>query len=177
MIGLKAREEPSTHRTRRADLGRPLQGRLWGWGAAVALLLCCSLRFAAADRPVDDVLPAWVLGALQQAAKLLATRDAQGRLQETPPVIPAFDASPNASGLLATFQPEGETQTASNAFKCADIGKVKGPILRGLAARAPYFHNGSAATLDEVVAFYDTRFQLNLTRQEQADLVAFLRAL
>ncbi len=31
--------------------------------------------------------------------------------------------------------------------KCADIGKVKGPILRGLAARAPYFHNGSAATL------------------------------
>jgi len=31
--------------------------------------------------------------------------------------------------------------------KCADIGKVKGPILRGLAGRAPYFHNGSAATL------------------------------
>jgi cytochrome c peroxidase len=32
--------------------------------------------------------------------------------------------------------------------KWADIGKVKGPILRGLASRAPYFHNGSAATLD-----------------------------
>src|SRR6266849_1617228 len=30
---------------------------------------------------------------------------------------------------------------------CADIGKLKGPILRGLAGRAPYFHNGSAATL------------------------------
>jgi hypothetical protein len=61
--------------------------------------------------------------------------------------------------------------------KCADIGRVKGPILRGLAARAPYFHNGSAATLEEVVAFYNDRFQLNLTGHEQADLVAFLRAL
>jgi cytochrome c peroxidase len=29
--------------------------------------------------------------------------------------------------------------------KWADIGKFRGPILRGLAARAPYFHNGSAA--------------------------------
>jgi cytochrome c peroxidase len=41
---------------------------------------------------------------------------------------------------------------------CADIGKVKGPILRGLAARAPYFHNGSAPTLQAVVEFYDQRF-------------------
>jgi cytochrome c peroxidase len=31
--------------------------------------------------------------------------------------------------------------------KFADVGKFKGPILRGLAARAPYFHNGSAQTL------------------------------
>jgi cytochrome c peroxidase len=33
-----------------------------------------------------------------------------------------------------------------------------GPILRGLAARAPYFHNGSTATLMDVVNFYDERF-------------------
>src|SRR5262249_38428518 len=33
--------------------------------------------------------------------------------------------------------------------KWADIGKFKGPILRGLAARAPYFHNGSAASFEE----------------------------
>ena len=38
--------------------------------------------------------------------------------------------------------------------KWADIGRFKGPILRALAARAPYFHNGSAATLEEVVEFY-----------------------
>ena len=61
--------------------------------------------------------------------------------------------------------------------KWADIGKFKGPILRGLIARAPYFHNGSARTLGDVVDFYDTRFAIGLTRQEKADLVAFLGSL
>src|SRR6516162_5456448 len=61
--------------------------------------------------------------------------------------------------------------------KCADIGKVKGPILRGLAARAPYFHNGSAATLSDVVEFYNQRFGIGLTAQQKADLVAFLNSL
>ena len=60
---------------------------------------------------------------------------------------------------------------------CADIGKVKGPILRGLAARAPYFHNGSAATLPDVVEFYNQRFNIGLTAQQESDLVAFLSAL
>jgi cytochrome c peroxidase len=61
--------------------------------------------------------------------------------------------------------------------KWADIGKFKGPVLRGLAARAPYFHNGSAATLAEVISFYNTRFNLNLSAQQQADLGAFLATL
>lgn len=60
---------------------------------------------------------------------------------------------------------------------CADLGKVKGPILRGLAGRAPYFHNGSAATLNDAVEFYNQRFNLNLTEQQKADLVAFLQTL
>ena len=60
--------------------------------------------------------------------------------------------------------------------KCADIGKTKGPILRGLAARAPYFHNGSGATLMDVVNFYDKRFNIGLTAQERADLAAALNA-
>jgi cytochrome c peroxidase len=57
------------------------------------------------------------------------------------------------------------------------VGKIKGPILRGLAGRAPYFHNGSAATLLDVVNFYNTRFALNLTEQQKTDLVAFLKTL
>jgi hypothetical protein len=60
---------------------------------------------------------------------------------------------------------------------CADIGKLKGPILRGLAARAPYFHNGSAATLADVVEFYNQRFSIGFTKQQKADLVAFLSSL
>ncbi|HUH83396.1 MAG TPA: hypothetical protein VLX85_02240 [Stellaceae bacterium] len=60
---------------------------------------------------------------------------------------------------------------------CADIGKLKGPILRGLAARAPYFHNGSAASLRDVVDFYDQRFSIGFTEREKSDLVAFLRTL
>ncbi|MFO0701312.1 MAG: hypothetical protein U0236_18990 [Nitrospira sp.] len=61
--------------------------------------------------------------------------------------------------------------------KWADIGKFKGPILRGLAARAPYFHNGSAATLKEAAEFYNARFSMGLTHQEIADLAAFLSVL
>ena len=44
-----------------------------------------------------------------------------------------------------------------------DIGKFKGPVLRALAARPPYFHNGSADTLEQVVDFYETRFHMGLT--------------
>jgi cytochrome c peroxidase len=57
------------------------------------------------------------------------------------------------------------------------VGKIKGPILRGLSARAPYFHNGSARTLLDVVHFYETRFGLALTPQQESDLVAFLSSL
>ena len=60
---------------------------------------------------------------------------------------------------------------------CADIGKTKGPILRALAARAPYFHNGSAKTLRDAVEFYDSRFHLALSEQQKQDLVAFLQTL
>jgi cytochrome c peroxidase len=61
--------------------------------------------------------------------------------------------------------------------KFADIGKVKVPVLRGLAARAPYFHNGSALTLSDVVNFHDLRFGIGLTAREKGDLIAFLGAL
>lgn len=61
--------------------------------------------------------------------------------------------------------------------KCADIGKMKGPILRGLAGRAPYFHNGSAATLLDVVNFYNQRFNIGLTPAQISDMAAFLQTL
>jgi hypothetical protein len=61
--------------------------------------------------------------------------------------------------------------------KWKDIGRFKGPTLRALATRPPYFHNGMAADLPAVVDFYNDRFQIGLTAQEKADLAAFLRAL
>jgi cytochrome c peroxidase len=59
----------------------------------------------------------------------------------------------------------------------SDVGKFKVPNLRGLAARAPYFHNGSQPNLAGVVQFYDKRFQIGFTPQEVTDLTNFLQAL
>jgi hypothetical protein len=59
----------------------------------------------------------------------------------------------------------------------ADLGKFKTPTIRGLAARAPYFHNGIAETLEDVVRHYETHLGFVYTDQERADLVAFLNAL
>jgi cytochrome c peroxidase len=59
----------------------------------------------------------------------------------------------------------------------SDVGKFKPPVLRGLAGRAPYFHDGSATNLTGVVEFYNTRFNINYTPQQIADLVAFLQTL
>jgi cytochrome c peroxidase len=58
-----------------------------------------------------------------------------------------------------------------------DLSKFKVPTLRGAAARAPYFHNGSARTLRDVVRHYSERRGFGFTRQEEDDLVAFLNAL
>jgi cytochrome c peroxidase len=61
--------------------------------------------------------------------------------------------------------------------KWSHIGRFKGPMLRNLAPRAPYFHNGFAADLDAVVDFYNDRFHIGFSRQDKADLANFLRAL
>jgi cytochrome c peroxidase len=96
------------------------------------------------------------------------------------------DASRRTPDLpLYTFRNKttGETVSVTDPGRALisgrwkDIGKFKGPILRGLSARAPYFHNGSAADLEAVVDFYDQRFQIGFTAQEKADLIAFLRTL
>jgi hypothetical protein len=88
--------------------------------------------------------------------------------------LPVFTLKNKATGdTVKTTDPGRALITGS----WADIGKVKGPILRGLASRAPYFHNGSAGSLADVLTFYDKRFNIGFTAQEQADLIAFLNAL
>ena len=69
-----------------------------------------------------------------------------------------------------------------------DKGAFKTPTLRNIAASAPYFHDGSAKTLEAVIEYYDKggiknpslskeMKPLNLTAQERADLAAFLKSL
>lgn len=61
--------------------------------------------------------------------------------------------------------------------KWEDLDHFKSPSLRGLAARAPYFHNGIAATLKDVVVHYERALNFHFTDREREDLVAFLEAL
>ncbi|HET7785098.1 MAG TPA: c-type cytochrome, partial [Myxococcales bacterium] len=49
--------------------------------------------------------------------------------------------------------------------------------LKGVWQHPPYFHNGSAATLDAVVSTYNTRMSLGLSASQQADLVQYLKSL
>jgi len=61
--------------------------------------------------------------------------------------------------------------------RCVDVGSIVMQQLRGLAARPPYFANGSAKNLREVVDFYDRRFDMKLSEAEKDDLVNFLGVL
>jgi cytochrome c peroxidase len=88
--------------------------------------------------------------------------------------LPVYTVECIATGVTVQVTDLGRALISG---KCADIGKLKGPILRGLAARAPYFHNGGAATLDDAIQFYNQRFNLSLTPPQKADLVAFLKTL
>jgi cytochrome c peroxidase len=88
--------------------------------------------------------------------------------------LPVFTLLNNATGETVQTTDPGRALITG---KWADIGKVKGPILRGLASRAPYFHNGSAATLADAIRFYEMRFNIRFTPQEKADLIAFLNSL
>lgn len=66
---------------------------------------------------------------------------------------------------------------ALSTGKWADLGRFRAPPLRGLAARAPYFHDGQARTLRDVINHYDARLALALTDPQKRDLEAFLGAL
>jgi hypothetical protein len=61
--------------------------------------------------------------------------------------------------------------------RCADVGKITLQSMRGLAARAPYFSNGSAADLRGVVDYYEQRYNIGYTEQEKQDLVNLMEAL
>lgn len=97
--------------------------------------------------------------------------------------------------------PPSNTGLMSVTADPADMGRFRTPTLRNIATTAPYMHDGSIATLDDVVQFYaaggrlipqgalnagdgranplkDPRLSgFSITAVERADLVAFLEAL
>jgi hypothetical protein len=89
------------------------------------------------------------------------------------PDLPLFRITCDSGRVVYTQDPG----RALISGKCADAGAIVVQQLRGLAARAPYFSNGSARTLRDVVDFYDRRFAAGYTEREKTDLVNFLRVL
>ena len=91
------------------------------------------------------------------------------------PDLPRYRVQSRRTGQIVTTTDLGR---AAITGWFTDLNKLKTPSLRGLAARAPYFHNGSAATLVDVInAYEDAGFQYHFTEAEKADLVAFLESL
>jgi len=66
---------------------------------------------------------------------------------------------------------------ALRSGRWADMDRFKVPSMRGLSARAPYFHNGIAASLEDVVVHYEEALGFVFTPKERDDLVAFMQAL
>lgn len=124
------------------------------------------------------------IGTGHDAAQEADTQIANGLAQLSAPRVPIYEIT----GCPSPFARAGESSEPYVIFttdpgkglltgQCSDVNRIKGPILRGLAARAPYFHNGAARDLNEVVNFYNQRFQMNLTGREKSQLIAFLNSL
>jgi hypothetical protein len=90
------------------------------------------------------------------------------------PDIPLYTLRCTSTGAITRTTDPGRALITG---KCADIGKFKVPVLRGLESRSPYFHNGIFNNLNDVVNFYKQRFSFQLTSNDQADLIAFLESL
>lgn len=88
--------------------------------------------------------------------------------------LPLYTLRNSATGETVSVSDPGAAMLSG---KWKDIGRFKVPSLRGLESRSPYFHDGSAASIEQLVKFYDTRFSIGYTAQEAADLAAFLKAL
>lgn len=89
------------------------------------------------------------------------------------------------NGIYLQYEDSGRARITGNVY---DIGKFKVPSLRNVAMTAPYMHDGSITTLEEVIEHYNSGGKahpnksglivpLHLTAQEKTDLLNFLKAL
>jgi mono/diheme cytochrome c family protein len=130
--------------------------------------------------------------------KLPALRQYQFSLEPPTPPAGSFDAGAANRGE-AIFSGKANCSTCHSGSSFSDAatglhapaetgmdpayalrgttGAYRTTPLRGAWQHPPYFHDGSAATLADVVAHYDTQLGLGLSAQEQADLVEYLKSL
>lgn len=80
---------------------------------------------------------------------------------------------PHYGRVMLTYDPG----FALTSGRCEDVGKITLQSMRSLSARAPYFSNGLAKDLREVVDYYERRYSIGYTEQEKLDLVALMSAL
>jgi len=100
----------------------------------------------------------------------IGTSDASERT----PDLPLYTFKHKKTGELRVTTDPGRALITG---KWSDMSRLKVTNLRGLSARPPYFHNGSAKTIKDTVLFYNKRFDMKLKDQEIEDMTAFLSAL
>lgn len=88
------------------------------------------------------------------------------------PDLPVFRVTCRNGRVITTQDPGRALITG----KCEDVGAIVVTQLRGLAARSPYFSNGSAATLEELVDSY-RELGISFQPEEKRDLVNYLLSL
>ena len=87
---------------------------------------------------------------------------------------PNTDTSGTPCGSAADDVVTTDPGRALVTGRMADVGMFKPPILRNLAVRSPYFHAGAAQDIQHLINFYNLRFGLGLTADQQADLAKFI---
>jgi hypothetical protein len=85
----------------------------------------------------------------------------------------AYPPHPHMGTVIYTVDPGFALTTG----KCVDIGKITTQSMRGLAARPPYFASGFAATIRDIVDYYDRRYNMEMTEQEKEDLTNLMSVL
>ena len=177
--------------------GAPGRKRLLGvWLAGLLLLGATGLTLRGAAPPADSLPPdlataairAGEVGALTEAERHgLWLWESKGRCWRCHAGPNFTDEQFHNTGVGWGSEPPDWGRFAVTG-KEEDRGKFKTPTLRGVAWTAPYMHDGSIATLEEVVEYYNrggranphldsTVAPLGLSKQEVQSLVAFLRAL
>lgn len=87
------------------------------------------------------------------------------------------DVSSGPDPTVPILHQPGSTGTEVLYAARSATKKYRTSPLRGIWQHPPYFHDGSATTLMDVVNHYDKHFKLNLSKPQKADLVEFLRSL